>query len=417
MAQRAGVWAFGFAMHIYSHLGLASSFEGACMSGAIINSSCFSCSGVYLTCRQQLVDGLCHGRGNEVVGFGSSEDSNSSLPDVVTIAQAYGYGFLLSIAVSGTSLFALLLVPCLKPGARLFFLYKPINALMMGSASSALLSDAVLHILPEIYAVDKSSNATSKENTAPEPRLFLWRACLLIAAVYFFFVFEFFLHVLRSKEIGSHSHSHKHSHGPTVHASVQPSVEIPGDCKTESQNEKSSLLENHTLRASTSCFREIKPLAWLLITGDSIHNFTDGVALGVAISSSLSLGISTAIALVLHEIPHELADFAILISTGMKWYVAFLLNFLHSLAAMVGFFVGVAIGTNSEAAVDWILTATIGIFLYISLVDLLPSIIHNTEKGYMLAVIFIMASIGFAVSFVSLLLIAIYEDELNQIVH
>ena len=47
----------------------------------------------------------------------------------------------------------------------------------------------------------------------------------------------------------------------------------------------------------------------------------------------------------------------------------------------------------------------------------LPSIIHNTEKGYMLAVIFIMASIGFAISFVSLLLIAIYEDELNQIVH
>ena len=66
---------------------------------------------------------------------------------------AYGYGFLLSIAVSGTSLFALLLVPCLKPGAKLFFLYKPINALMMGSASSALLADAVLHILPEVMGV------------------------------------------------------------------------------------------------------------------------------------------------------------------------------------------------------------------------------------------------------------------------
>ena len=49
-----------------------------------------------------------------------------------------------------------------------------------------------------------------------------------------------------------------------------------------------------------------KPLVWLLITGDSIHNFTDGVALGAAIASSLSLGISTAIAIVLHEIPHEL---------------------------------------------------------------------------------------------------------------
>lgn len=99
----------------------------------------------------------------------------------------------------------------------------------------------------------------------------------------------------------------------------------------------------------------------------------------------------------------------------MKWYTAFLLNFLHGLTAILGFFVGAAIGTNSETAVDWILTATLGIFLYISLVDLLPSIIHNTEKGYMLAIIFIMINIGIVISFVSLLLIAIYEDELNQI--
>ena len=80
----------------------------------------------------------------------------------------------------------------------------------------------------------------------------------------------------------------------------------------------------------------------------------------------------------LHSIPlpPPTADFAILISTGMKWYTAFLLNFLHSLAAMVGFFVGVAVGTNSETAVDWILTATIGIFLYIALVDLVGSSSH-----------------------------------------
>lgn len=48
--------------------------------------------------------------------------------------------------------------------------------------------------------------------------------CLMYHSSFFFFV---------GQEIGSHSHSHKHSHGPTVHASVQPSVEIPGDCKTE----------------------------------------------------------------------------------------------------------------------------------------------------------------------------------------
>jgi len=49
----------------------------------------------------------------------------------------------------------------------------------------------------------------------------------------------------------------------------------------------------------------IKPLAWLIILGDGIHNFTDGLAIGGAISQSLSLGLSTAIAVIFHEIPHE----------------------------------------------------------------------------------------------------------------
>ena len=55
--------------------------------------------------------------------------------------------------------------------------------------------------------------------------------------------------------------------------------------------------------------RSVRPLAWIIIFGDSIHNFADGLTLGAAISQSLSLGLSTTIAIVLHEIPHELGEF------------------------------------------------------------------------------------------------------------
>ena len=63
-------------------------------------------------------------------------------------------------------------------------------------------------------------------------------------------------------------------------------------------------------------------------------------------------------------------DFVILLSTGLKWPIALLFNFLSSLTALVGFFVGVTIGTSSVESNNWILTAAIGLFLYVALVDL-----------------------------------------------
>ena len=51
---------------------------------------------------------------------------------------------------------------------------------------------------------------------------------------------------------------------------------------------------------------KLKPIAWVIILGDAIHNFADGLALGAAISQSLALGVSTMIALIFHELPHEI---------------------------------------------------------------------------------------------------------------
>ena len=63
-------------------------------------------------------------------------------------------------------------------------------------------------------------------------------------------------------------------------------------------------------------------------------------------------------------------DFAILLSTGLKWPIALLLHFLSSLTAIAGFFVGVAISTRSVESNIWILTLAVGLFLYVALVDL-----------------------------------------------
>ena len=49
---------------------------------------------------------------------------------------------------------------------------------------------------------------------------------------------------------------------------------------------------------------KMKPLAWLIIFGDAIHNFADGGGS----HCSEPLGVSTMIALIFHEIPHELGE-------------------------------------------------------------------------------------------------------------
>ena len=82
------------------------------------------------------------------------------------------------------------------------------------------------------------------------------------------------------------------------------------------------------------------------LVGDAIHNFMGGIAIGGAFSekfpSGLQGGIMTSIAILIHEVPHELADFDVLVSTGLTVKQALALNLISSLTAFAG-----AIGTPS----------------------------------------------------------------------
>jgi len=50
----------------------------------------------------------------------------------------------------------------------------------------------------------------------------------------------------------------------------------------------------------------ISGMVWRVIVGDGIHNFSDGLAIGVAFANSITAGISTSIAVLCHELPHEM---------------------------------------------------------------------------------------------------------------
>lgn len=51
----------------------------------------------------------------------------------------------------------------------------------------------------------------------------------------------------------------------------------------------------------------------MVILGDTLHNFGDGLAIGAAFSSSGTAGLSTSIAVFCHELPHELGKSTIIV--------------------------------------------------------------------------------------------------------
>ena len=50
----------------------------------------------------------------------------------------------------------------------------------------------------------------------------------------------------------------------------------------------------------------IATLAWIVVLGDGLHNFCDGLVVGAAFADSIAGGLSTSIAVMCHEVPHEL---------------------------------------------------------------------------------------------------------------
>jgi zinc and cadmium transporter len=74
----------------------------------------------------------------------------------------------------------------------------------------------------------------------------------------------------------------------------------------------------------------------LIIVGDTIHNFVDGVLIAAAFLQSIELGIITALAIIAHEIPQEVGDFLILLHSGYSRSKALAVNLLSSTATIFG---------------------------------------------------------------------------------
>jgi len=55
----------------------------------------------------------------------------------------------------------------------------------------------------------------------------------------------------------------------------------------------------------------IATVAWMIIFGDGLHNFIDGLSIGAAFNESILTGVSISVAVLCEELPHELGIFRV----------------------------------------------------------------------------------------------------------
>ncbi|TYJ55737.1 hypothetical protein B9479_003513 [Cryptococcus floricola] len=281
---------------------------------------------------------------------------------------------------------------------------------MISFATGGLLGDVFLHLVPHAFFGEghgdgedgvKSVVVEEKRNIVIGGAIFLGFAA--------FFVLDKTMRVLSSSAGGgghSHSHSHNHSHshaqpeGSTATSSaIAPSAELRSrNTSTSEKPAQPETAEDDKEQVNPS----LKLSAYLNLFGDFTHNITDGLAMAASFYSSPALGAVTTIATFCHEIPHEIADYSILIKSGFTKSQAMGSQFFTAVGAFVGTFLGIWIAETSGVAAataggavpegqgffgttvggaELVIPMTAGGFLYIASVSVIPELLEESRSG------------------------------------
>jgi zinc and cadmium transporter len=145
---------------------------------------------------------------------------------------------------------------------------------------------------------------------------------------------------------------------------------------------------------------EHRPLGYLILIADGLHNLLGGLAVAAAFVESTRLGIVTWLAAAAHEVPQELGDFGILVHSGWSRRSALVFNVLSAATFLVGGLIAYAISGGVDVAV--LVPFAAGNFVYIAAADLLPELRSETRLARQLQF-----AAAFVTGLLALLLVAI----------
>ncbi len=122
----------------------------------------------------------------------------------------------------------------------------------------------------------------------------------------------------------------------------------------------------------------------LIIIGDTMHNFLDGIVIAATFMVNAPLGIITALAVFAHEIPQEIGDFGLMLHRGLSRKKILWINVISAAVSFIGAILTYALGDVLRGYLPLFLAITAGFFIYISASDLIPEIHYERRKGFAL---------------------------------
>ncbi|XP_056647690.1 zinc transporter ZIP13 homolog [Diorhabda carinulata] len=212
---------------------------------------------------------------------------------------------------------------------------------LLSFAVGGLLGDVFLHSLPEIWANDTVTKFDNGHHISNSGLLILTGLIIFVAAEKLFSVIE------------------------------------------QVENSEINTVENNNTKGLKQPLGQKKSVAgYLNLVANTMDNFTHGLSLGGAFLVSLRVGLLTTFAILVHEIPHEVGDFAILLKSGFTRWHAGIFQMLTASGGLIGAMAAIMFSgarTAIEARSSWILPFTAGTFLHIALVTVLPDLLKEED--------------------------------------
>ncbi|XP_077543795.1 zinc transporter Zip99C [Haemaphysalis longicornis] len=216
--------------------------------------------------------------------------------------------------------------------------------LLLSFAVGGLLGDVFLHLLPEAWGRLQRGNESPVQ---AHLTLGLW----VLLGVFTFIVLELVFSSTGPRPDQSLPHSDVNQNGVTKPASALDGL------------------------------KTIHVTGYLNLMANGIDNFTHGLAVAASFLVGIKMGVVTTLAILIHEIPHEVGDFAILLKSGFNRWDAAKAQVFTAAVGVAGAVTALSADSleDMDMSTSWILPFTSGGFLNIALVSVLPDLLKEED--------------------------------------